>query len=197
MTDQNKKDKILKGITEGSIAFAGLVFLALIVNVFVLPKEKQITLKEHIPLEQSQKPRATLTINPKELEINKGKTFELTIPLNTHNAQVSAASAIINYNSNMLKLLEVKDGTGFDNYLVDDSELGTIYLEAIATPGNSVQNSAELAKITFETLQAGNTSVSIKHSKNNEEIGSSIINAQSGGNILKEVQNGTYKITKK
>lgn len=197
--DDNKQQKLaLSGLFEGAGAFLLIVFIALGIVIVGFRGGGYYIRRDGGLLKQTRDSAteffAEMSLTPHELEVAVSDSFEVGVALDSKGKNISAAMAIVKYDPRNLKVKSVRNGSGFDRYFRDIGEPGNLYLEAIANPGNSFNGKGEIAIIEFSALRSSNTEVVFDFTQGRGSKTSGAVSAESGLNILKSVQKGTYII---
>ncbi|GAB4219824.1 MAG: hypothetical protein Fur009_7700 [Candidatus Microgenomates bacterium] len=134
---------------------------------------------------------AYLRFDPTSANSSVGNSFDVKIVLEPGSDQVYSTDIYINYNSSLLKVINVKAENLFPTVSHDESTSDKIYIAAMENdPTTYVASSGTVATITFQALVNGTANLSFDC--NSSKI---IKNDASGTNVLNCSQNGSFSIT--
>lgn len=140
------KAKFLSASYQYNVAtFFLLLFLILLINPF--PSWAQ-TSSPH------------LSLSPTVKEINTGVNFNVTVSVDTGGQQVNGADAIVQYDSSLLEVVSVSEGTFFPTITTITTTLGKVEIYGVADTGSPKTGTGTLATITFKGKASGTATVS-------------------------------------
>ncbi len=103
---------------------------------------------------------ATLSFNPSSVDVNTGETFEMEVFASIDDKEVLGIDTLIEYDSNILSVESIADGTYLEIAQKEFGEAGKIYIAGVIdSPGTSVTGEGVLATITFKAKGAGTTKI--------------------------------------
>ncbi len=134
---------------------------------------------------------ANFSFDKTNVNVGNGQTFDIEITLNPGSDSIYSTDIYILYDSSILKPTTVTAGSLFPTVSNDLSQSGKVYIAAMVNdPTSAVSSSGTIAKITFQALKEGSTSLSFDCSS------SKIIkNDANGTNVLVCSQNATSSVT--
>ena len=111
-----------------------------------------------------QYPDSTLEIHPSSTTQSLGKTFMLDIVIDTGVNETVATEVHLNYNPSIVKVVDITPGTFFSNFVETikniDNQTGLLqHVLHIPTNASPVRGTDVLARITFEALSEGTTTL--------------------------------------
>ncbi|KUK84088.1 MAG: hypothetical protein XD98_0177 [Microgenomates bacterium 39_6] len=101
-----------------------------------------------------------LSLSPTVKEVNTGVNFNVTVSVDTGGQQVSGVDAIVEYDSSLLEVVNVSEGTFFPTITTITTTLGKVEIYGIADAGALKSGTGTLATITFRGKTAGTAAVS-------------------------------------
>jgi len=183
------KIEILDFLEKWPVVFLPLIVLFLI--PFTVYSQPQSVVSKATTPEYS----ASLLLSPASGTVPVGELLEVSILLETGEAKVDGADAILRYNPQMLKVVELKKGGLFEEYIQEsvDEVQGEIHLSGLTFDPRP--KTGTLGTILFEPLTTGTTTVFFEFTPGATKGDSNVALTGSGGvDILEEVQNAKYVI---
>lgn len=99
---------------------------------------------------------ATLRFEPSSVDTSSGETFDLDIYVDTDDSEVFGVDAVITYDSNIMQVEKITNGTFLDIGHKDYDEKGNIVVIGyVQNSGESVIGEDVLATITFKATKGG------------------------------------------
>ncbi len=122
-----------------------------------------------------------LSLSPTVKEVTPQVNFNVTVSADTGGKLTSGADAIIEYNSSILEVVSVNEGTFYPTITTLNNTLGKVEIYGVADSTSPKSGTGTLATITFRgktsgtatvnfLCQTGSTSDSNINSTNNEDI---------------------------
>ena len=109
---------------------------------------------------------ANLVISPSSVSTKVGKSFSVDVLVNNNIDAINAASAVISFPADALKIVSVSKKDSFITLWAEEpvfsNEKGTLSLEGVALNPGFNKASGKVLTINFKALQAGNVSVAVK-----------------------------------
>lgn len=109
-------------------------------------------------LAQTSSPHLSLT--PTVKEVNTGINFNVTVSVDTGGQQVSGVDAVVQYDSSLLEVVSVSEGTFFPTITTITTTLGKVEIYGVADTGSPKTGTGTLATITFKGKAPGTAAVS-------------------------------------
>jgi hypothetical protein len=100
-----------------------------------------------------------LSLSPTVKEVDAGVNFNVTVSVDTGNQQVAGVDAIVEYDSSLLEVVSVSEGTFFPAITTMTTTLGKVEIYGIADAGAPKLGTGTLATITFQGKTAGTAAV--------------------------------------
>ncbi len=175
-----------------------LVFLLLLIIIGLFLFTKSFSGKRKTLLTTPNKEKiATLWLEPKEVVIKKGTSFELSINVDTNDRMVNGIDAMIGYDPQFFDVLgKAENGDLFENLLINDvNQLGRINLTAsrLSKDEAPILGKGILAKIKLMAKKKGQPTVSFIFDPQKTNT-SNVIESVTSKNILTHVENSNVKI---
>lgn len=101
-----------------------------------------------------------LSLSPTVKEVNTGVNFNVTVSIDTGGQQVSGVDAIVQYDSSLLEVVSVSEGTFFPTITTITTTLGKVEIYGVADTGSPKTGTGTLATITFKGKAPGTAAVS-------------------------------------
>lgn len=142
----------------------------------------------------------TMELNPATGTYAKDATFTIKVLVDTQSVNTTSADAVIQFDSALLAVDSVSDGTFYPTVLHSDNN-GTLVISGIVNTVDAVvSGKGELATITFKALTAGTASVKFDCTQgqlNDSNISKSETSSESDIDILtcSSLTAGSYTIT--
>lgn len=134
---------------------------------------------------------AYFRFDPSSVNSSSGNNFEVKVILEPGSDQIYSTDIYINYDSSLLKVINVKAENLFPTVSNDISANGKVYIAAMVNdPTSYVSSAGPVATITFQGLKDGSGNLSFDC--NNSKI---IKNDVNGTNVLNCNQNSSASIT--
>jgi hypothetical protein len=135
----------------------------------------------------SQALAATMSLSPASNNLVKGRTYNLSVYINTEGANIVSVDARISYEPSKVSILSVTQGDIFTSPLLNDYANGLVRLSA-GSLGSSVFNGIHglLGTIRFTAIETGSTNFTI--------TSSSLIVDSTTNDRLSGTTNATYLI---
>lgn len=128
--------------------------------------------------------------DPSSINSSSGNNFEIKVILEPGSDSIYSTDIYINYDSSLLKVINVKSESLFPTVSNDTSNNGKIYIAAMVNdPTSSVSSAGAVATLTFQSLKDGSATLSFDC--NNSKI---IKNDVNGTNVLNCSQNSNASI---
>jgi hypothetical protein len=103
---------------------------------------------------------ATLQFDPTTVNTQADQTFEVKINVDAGSDQITSIDAYVLYDSNVLELSSVNDGTFFNTVSKDISQSGKAYIAGMVDdPATSKTGSGTLATIVFRAKSNGSATL--------------------------------------
>lgn len=103
---------------------------------------------------------AVLFFDPSTVNTQSEQTFEVKVNVDAGSEQITSVDAYILYDSTLLEIQKVDDGTFFPTVSKDTSQSGKVYLAGmVEDPATSKTGSGTLATITFKAKTYGSTTL--------------------------------------
>jgi hypothetical protein len=109
-------------------------------------------------LAQTSSPHLSLT--PTVKEVNTGINFNVTVSVDTGGQQASGVDAVVQYDSSLLEIVSVSEGTFFPTITTITTTLGKVEIYGVADTGSPKTGTGTLATITFKGKAPGTAAVS-------------------------------------
>lgn len=109
-------------------------------------------------LAQTSSPHLSLT--PTVKEVNTGINFNVTVSVDTGGQQASGVDAVVQYDSSLLEVVSVSEGTFFPTITTITTTLGKVEIYGVADTGSPKTGTGTLATITFKGKAPGTAAVS-------------------------------------
>ncbi len=109
-------------------------------------------------LAQNSSPHLSLT--PTVKEVNAGINFNVTVSVDTGGQQASGVDAVVQYDSSLLEVVSVSEGTFFPTITTITTTLGKVEIYGVADTGSPKTGTGTLATITFKGKAPGTAAVS-------------------------------------
>ncbi|MDD3531936.1 MAG: cohesin domain-containing protein [Candidatus Shapirobacteria bacterium] len=138
-----KAKSLLVGCQYNVAAFFGL-FLLLLINPFP-------------SLAQTSSPH--LSLSPTVKEVNAGVNFNVTVSVDTGGQQVNGVDAVVQYDSSLLEVVSVSEGTFFPTITTITTTLGKVEIYGVADTGSPKTGTGTMATITFKGKASGTAAV--------------------------------------
>ncbi|MGB9883226.1 MAG: cohesin domain-containing protein, partial [Microgenomates group bacterium] len=104
---------------------------------------------------------ATLKFDPTSINSNSGNNFDVKVVLDPGSDQVYSTDIYINYDSSLLKVVNVKPENLFPTVSHDESTAGKIYIAAMENdPTAYIASAGAVVTITFQGLKDGSGNLS-------------------------------------
>lgn len=150
---------------------------------------------------------ATMGLEPSSGTYQVDQTFDVNIVVNTGNRDTDAATAVLNFDSNYLDVVDadstragtqITPGTIYPNMMTNNVNGNKIVFEGsidlIADPIVPFNGTGTFATIKFLAKQSGTTSVTFGYVEDSRDMDSSQIISHDGDTILAQPANATYTI---
>lgn len=182
-----KVDK--KNITLLVIASVIVLSVALFVIFFVGKKEKEES-NVYAPNYSAQ---MYLSPREKDLEVNSETTLDVMV--NTQNHQIAGVDLILSYDSNVVEITEIIDGTMFPIYLNQtiDKENSLVKINGLSQVDSPITENGTFCSIKFKPLKSGDPKFAIVYQSGatNE---SNISDAENAVDTLTAADSGHYTV---
>ncbi|MBI4130393.1 hypothetical protein HY468_03695 [Candidatus Roizmanbacteria bacterium] len=140
---------------------------------------------------------ASFALSPTTKTAAIGETFTVDVVANTGGSEVSGADMYITFDSNKLTLLDIQNGTIFEQYVGKEinnatgkaSISGLVGFESTLFSG-----SGTYATLQFKAIDSGAAAVNFDFTAGNSRD-TNLVDFNSGLDILTSVTNGTYTIS--
>lgn len=144
-------------------------------------------------LAQTSSPHLSLT--PTVKEVNTGINFNVTVSVDTGGQQASGVDAVVQYDSSLLEVVSVSEGTFFPTITTITTTLGKVEIYGVADTGSPKTGTGTLATITFKGKAPGTAAVSFVCQSNSTS--DSNINSTSDTDVIVCTSNvsASYVIT--
>ena len=109
-------------------------------------------------LAQTSSPHLSLT--PTVKEVNAGINFNVTVSVDTGGQQASGVDAVVQYDSSLLEVVSVSEGTFSPTITTITTTLGKVEIYGVADTGSPKTGTGTLATITFKGKAPGTAAVS-------------------------------------
>ncbi len=109
-------------------------------------------------LAQTSSPHLSLT--PTVKEVNTGINFNVTVSVDTGGQRASGVDAVVQYDSSLLEVVSVSEGTFFPTITTITTTLGKVEIYGVADTGSPKTGTGTLATITFKGKAPGTAAVS-------------------------------------
>lgn len=134
---------------------------------------------------------ATLKFDKTTYTVAVNGTFQVQVMVDPGSDQLNSVDAYILYDSNVLKVQSVANGTLFPNVNPDTSTAGTVYIAAyVSDPASSISTGGTIATITFQGLTNGTATLTFDCTSS--KIVKDDVNAT---NVMQCAQNGQATVT--
>lgn len=137
---------------------------------------------------------ASLLVNPPFGDVKAGEDLKIDVVLKGQDELIDGVDANIAYDTNFLKVKEMKKGDFFGEYPTFKDDSGQVKITALApSDGVKIFGDIVVANLVFEVLDSGNTTVKVAY----EEGATSESNVPmhgSASDLLTEVNEGNYKV---
>ena len=206
-----EKGNLLKTILIGVLIFIGLTGLVLVGwqifgrRISRLPptiapprlRREKPTPTPEISLQKTQPVgEATLSLDPAQGNFRLGEVFEVVVQMDTKGEPAVGIDAIVNYDPNILEVVEITPGTLFTTYFRkgENKEKQKIYLNAaIFTKAEKpFVGQGVFGTIKFRSIKSGKTTLSFEYIP--RATGDSNVTTAGGLDFLTEVIGGEYLI---
>jgi hypothetical protein len=101
-----------------------------------------------------------LSLSPTVKEVKEGVNFTVTVSVDTANQSVSGVDAIVKYDSSLLEVVSVSEGTFFPTITTINTTLGKVEIYGVADSASPKSGTGTLAIITFRGKDTGTATVS-------------------------------------
>jgi len=101
-----------------------------------------------------------LSLSPTVKEISTGVNFNTTVSVDAGEQSISGVDVIIQYNSSLLEIVSISEGSFFPTITTITTTPGKIEIYGIANTGSPKSGTGTLATITFRGKSAGTATVS-------------------------------------
>lgn len=137
---------------------------------------------------------SSLILNPPFASVPEGKDLSIDFVIKGNDEVVAGVDAVASYDTNLLRVKQIKEGSFFSDYPVKKFDSGKIIIRALA-PATGVKISGDiiLATVNFEILDSGQTSVILDFQKDST-TDSNIPLLSNTSDTLNEVQSGSYNV---
>lgn len=137
---------------------------------------------------------ASLLLSPSNGTVPVGELLEVSVLLETGEAKVDGADTILRYNPTMLRVVELKRGGLFGEYIQEevDETGGRIRLSGLTF--DPQPKTGTFGTILFEPLKEGTTTVFFEFTPGSTKDSNVALSGAAGVDILKEVKNGIYVV---
>ena len=133
--------------------------------------------------------RATLSLLPQTTQVLVNQTFSVDILLDTQDAKVDAADAILSFDPKILSVENLVTGDFFDVFPVVASRSGEVQISALVSPKEgkpqTVSGKGKVGTVFFKGLTPGLAKV---------DFSSNCVVAEKGKNVLGDSIGGSYTI---
>ncbi|HSX58030.1 MAG TPA: cohesin domain-containing protein [Candidatus Saccharimonadales bacterium] len=138
---------------------------------------------------------ATMLLDPATATVEEGKDLTVSVVVSADNELVDGVDANIAYDSNYLKIKEMKKGSEFKDYPVFKDNNGQVQITALAptNDGKVLVGNTTIATVTFEILDTGVTKLTIAY-KEGATSESNVTAHASAKDLLTSVGGGTYTV---
>jgi len=138
---------------------------------------------------------AALQLNSPGGSYSVGNTFDVKIDLSLSSESVDGVDAILNYNTSVLSVDKITNGSLFVDYptATYDSSQGTISVSGLASSTSPVTAGGTVATITFKGESEGTGTVTFNFTSGSG-TDSNVAENTTGNDILESVVNGSYTI---
>ncbi|MDD3679317.1 MAG: cohesin domain-containing protein [Candidatus Shapirobacteria bacterium] len=100
-----------------------------------------------------------LSLSPTVKEVATGVNFNVVVSVDTGGQLSSGVDAIVQYNSSLLEVVSVSEGTFFPTITTLTTTLGKVEIYGVANTGSPKSGTGTLATITFRGKAAGTATV--------------------------------------
>jgi uncharacterized membrane protein len=136
-----------------------------------------------------------LFLNPPFGSVDSGKDLKVDIVVNGDSELVDGVDAVIKYDSSVLSVKEIKEGSFFGKYPLKKDTNGTIRITALgAKDGVKLYGDIVVASLTFDVLDSGQTKINFDFTKDSTRD-SNVAAHGSPADLLTEVSGGSYSVT--
>lgn len=136
----------------------------------------------------------SLIINPPFGNVSEGKDLTVDVVLKGEDETVDGADILINFDSKILKVKEIKNGPFFGDYPVKKGDGNQVRITALAPKdGVKVFGEVVVASIIFEVLDSGQTKLDIVF-QNGSTTDSNVPSHGKIEDSLKDVKGGSYSV---
>lgn len=136
---------------------------------------------------------ATLMLSPETGNFAIGDEFDVNIMLDTVGEEVNGVDVTINYDSTMLDVVTLTEGTLFGNYPIKSASAGVVTFTGIITTGSPTGYTGQgvFGTVKFKVKQTGTAQVTFDFTQG-AIADSNVVSKTSGQDLLTAVTNGSY-----
>ena len=137
---------------------------------------------------------ASLIINPPFGSIASGKDLSVDVVIKGQDELVDGVDANIAYDSNFLKVKEMKKGSFFSDYPIFKDDNGQVKITALApSEGVKIFGDIIVATLVFEIQDSGDTKLTIAY-EDGTTSESNVAQHGTAKDLLTQVTSGSYKV---
>lgn len=140
---------------------------------------------------------ATMSLSPVSGTFSTGQTFDVLVNVNTGGASVSGVDALINFDQTKLNLVEVVEGSIFQQYVGEsiNNSSGFFQISGLASSQSNVfTGSGTLVTMRFKAYSPGTAAVTFRFTSGST-TDSNVADFSTSSDILASVTNASYTIT--
>ncbi|MFZ3015573.1 MAG: cohesin domain-containing protein, partial [Minisyncoccia bacterium] len=107
---------------------------------------------------------AQIDITPESNNLKVGQIFEIRVVLNTENESINAVEGAITFPTDLLRLIDIKDGNSIINFWIEKPVLGeteNVTFSGIIPAGGYSGKDGEIISLSFETLKEGTENIQL------------------------------------
>ncbi len=158
-----------------------IFFIVLLVFTLFIPKISKVW-------------ASSLSLNPAVGNIESGKDLIVDVLVSGQDELVDGVDVELSYDTNFLKVKNIKNGPFFSNYPIKKDDNGQVRISALAPKdGAKLFGDIVIASVAFEILDSGNTKVDIVYQQGKTSE-SNVAKHATAEDLLKNVKGGSYSV---
>ncbi|MFZ2072207.1 MAG: cohesin domain-containing protein [Minisyncoccia bacterium] len=134
---------------------------------------------------------AQIDITPESNNLKVGQIFEIRVVLNTENESINAVEGAITFPTDLLRLIDIKDGNSIINFWIEKpvlGETGNVTFSGIIPAGGYSGKDGEIISLSFETIKEGTGNIELTN-------GTALLNDDNSNQANLTINNSNFTIS--
>lgn len=166
------------------LAFLCLALIGVGVFLYLQPEKQSLPDKKNFIQTPEVKKTTTLSLTPENILVKKGAETYIAIIVNTNEDLVSAVEIMLSYDPKIIEVVDITEGSFFDNPNVLEKTINQIKGSVTYTIGGlkAKQGEEAIVKLKMKGLKKGKSTLNLE--------GSQVAAVQKNSSVLKETVPG-------